>query len=78
MGARGRRRSRIGPARPPYDGLDRPRGVGTVEAMDIPSMIMGASIASVAWIGFHPWAELKRLRAMEAAIQAPEGPGETP
>ncbi|WP_158586974.1 hypothetical protein [Clavibacter lycopersici] len=46
--------------------------------MDIPSMIMGASIASVAWIGFHPWAELKRLRAMEAAIQAPEGPGETP
>ncbi|MFC3296800.1 hypothetical protein [Clavibacter michiganensis] len=43
--------------------------------MDIPSMIMGAAIASVAWIGFSPFAELKRLRAREAAAEAAEGPG---
>ncbi|WP_181030640.1 hypothetical protein [Clavibacter michiganensis] len=43
--------------------------------MDISSMIMGAAIASIAWIAFWPWAELKRLRAMEAAAEAAEGPG---
>jgi hypothetical protein len=29
-------------------------------------MLMGASIASIAWVGFYPWEKLKRLRAMEA------------
>jgi hypothetical protein len=36
--------------------------------MDTASMIMGASIASVAWVGFYPWAKLKRLRELEAAV----------
>ncbi|WP_413320279.1 hypothetical protein AA0Z99_05670 [Agrococcus sp. 1P02AA] len=30
--------------------------------MDIVSMIMGASIASVVWISVVPWSKLKRLR----------------
>jgi hypothetical protein len=34
--------------------------------MDTSSMIMGAAIASVAWIGFWPRAELARLKALEA------------
>ncbi|MEV7826708.1 hypothetical protein [Microbacterium enclense] len=34
--------------------------------MDTSSMIMGASIASVAWIAFYPWAKLRRLREIEA------------
>ena len=29
------------------------------------SMIMGAAIASVAWICFVPWTKLKELRAQE-------------
>lgn len=29
-------------------------------------MIMGGSIASVAWIAFYPWAKLKRLRELES------------
>ncbi len=33
-------------------------------------MIMGASIASVAWIGFYPWARLRRLRELEAVVDA--------
>ncbi|WP_445444855.1 hypothetical protein [Clavibacter sp. km3a] len=41
--------------------------------MDISSMIMGASIASVAWVGCYPWAKLRKLRAMEAAEAAREG-----
>ena len=32
-------------------------------------MIMGASIASIAWIGFYPWSKLKRLRELEEAAQ---------
>lgn len=32
-------------------------------------MIMGAAIASVAWIGFYPWAKLKKLRAFEEEQQ---------
>jgi hypothetical protein len=32
--------------------------------MDIPSMIMGASIASIVWIAIYPWAKLKKLREM--------------
>ncbi|WP_181028508.1 hypothetical protein [Pseudoclavibacter sp. RFBA6] len=45
--------------------------------MDISSMIMGAAIASVMWIGFVPWARLKRLRELEAQAatrDAGEGP----
>jgi hypothetical protein len=38
--------------------------------MDIASMIVGASIASVAWIAFYPWSKLKRLRELE---QRPDG-----
>jgi hypothetical protein len=38
--------------------------------MDTSSMIMGAAIASVAWVGFYPWSKLKRLRELEAAIAA--------
>lgn len=34
-------------------------------------MIMGASIASVAWIGFFPWARLRRLRELEAGVDRP-------
>lgn len=30
-------------------------------------MIMGGSIASVAWIACYPWAKLKRLQQLEAA-----------
>ena len=33
--------------------------------MDVASMIMGASIASVAWVGLYPWAKLKRLKELE-------------
>lgn len=35
--------------------------------MDIASMIMGGSIASVAWIAFYPWAKLRRLKELEDA-----------
>lgn len=40
---------------------------------------MGAAIASVAWIGFYPWAKLKKLKAFEEGQQRltpgpPEGP----
>ena len=44
--------------------------------MDISSMIMGAAIASVMWIGFVPWARLKRLPELEA--QAAGDAGEEP
>ena len=37
-----------------------------VACMDIASMIMGGSIASVAWIALTPWAKLKRLKQLEA------------
>ncbi|WP_290805615.1 hypothetical protein [Herbiconiux sp.] len=40
--------------------------------MDIASMIMGASIASVAWIAFYPWAKLKRLAELEASAEGRE------
>lgn len=33
--------------------------------MDVVSMIMGGSIASVAWVAFFPWAKLKRLKEFE-------------
>ncbi|GEM_PF-3241959 len=38
----------------------------TVAVMDIASMIMGGSIASVMWIAFYPWAKLRRLRDLES------------
>ncbi|WP_311258601.1 hypothetical protein [Microbacterium sp. WCS2018Hpa-9] len=38
--------------------------------MDIASMIMGASIVSIAWIAFWPWTQLKRLRELEAGSAA--------
>ncbi|MGO2750709.1 MAG: hypothetical protein ACTIA6_11710 [Pseudoclavibacter sp.] len=44
--------------------------------MDISSMIMGAAVASVMWIGFVPWTRLRRLRELEAkytALQAEAG-----
>jgi hypothetical protein len=43
--------------------------------MDIPSMIMGAAIASIAWIAFWPSAELRRLRALASARETDAGPG---
>jgi hypothetical protein len=39
-------------------------------AMDLPSMIMGAAIASVAWIVFVPWSRLKELREKDQAGRA--------
>ncbi|MGJ0389378.1 hypothetical protein [Microbacterium sp. CGR1] len=38
--------------------------------MDIASMIMGASIVSIAWIAFWPWAQLKRLKELESRAAA--------
>lgn len=38
-----------------------------VDDMDVASMIMGASIASIAWIAFSPWVKLKRLKELEDA-----------
>lgn len=32
-------------------------------------MIMGASIASIAWIAFYPWAQMRRLKELEAPQQ---------
>ena len=51
-----------------------PKGLISVGPMDTASMIMGASIASVAWVGFYPWAKLRRLRELEAAVKADGGP----
>lgn len=45
----------------------------SVEAMDVSSMIMGASIASVAWIAFSPWAQMRRLREIRAQNTAGTG-----
>lgn len=39
-------------------------------------MLMGASIASVAWIAFYPWTKLKRLQQLEAGTDAGTGPDE--
>ncbi|MBB4140542.1 hypothetical protein [Microbacterium invictum] len=33
--------------------------------MDIASMIMGASIASIAWVAFVPWSKLRRLKELD-------------
>lgn len=42
--------------------------------MDIAALIMGASIASVAWIAFVPWTKLKQLQTA-ASIAPAEAPG---
>ncbi|WP_267059741.1 hypothetical protein [Microbacterium sp. cx-59] len=43
--------------------------------MDIASMIMGASIASIAWIAFVPWSKFRRLRELdEGRVQEPDAP----
>jgi hypothetical protein len=44
--------------------------------MDISSMIMGAAIASVAWIAFYPWAQMRRLREIDAKNVAEDGEAE--
>jgi hypothetical protein len=43
--------------------------------MDIAAMIMGASIASVAWIAFYPWSAVKRLRELEGSQNRDTKPG---
>lgn len=40
-------------------------------------MIMGASIISIGWIAFWPWAQLKRLRVLEAELAAGPDPEAT-
>lgn len=57
----GRKRS-ISPSR----GIPATRLTRTVAVMDIASMIMGGSIASIMWIAFYPWAKLRRLRDLES------------
>lgn len=42
--------------------------------MDIASMIMRASIVSIAWIAFWPWAQLKRLKELETRAAAGPAP----
>lgn len=63
----GRKRS-LSPSRGIPDAL-LPR---TVAVMDIASMIMGGSIASVMWIAFYPWAKLRRLRDLESEADGTE------
>ncbi|WP_256221027.1 MULTISPECIES: hypothetical protein [Microbacterium] len=41
--------------------------------MDIASMIMGGSIASIMWIAFYPWAKLRRLRELESQVDGTAG-----
>ena len=44
--------------------------------MDIASLLMGASIASIAWIAVVPWSKLKRLQELDnAAAARPNGAG---
>ena len=50
----------------PSRGIPAARLTRTVAVMDIASMIMGGSIASVMWIAFYPWAKLRRLRDLES------------
>ena len=33
--------------------------------MDVSSMIMGASIASIVWLVIYPWDKVKRLKELE-------------
>ncbi|MDQ1074532.1 MULTISPECIES: hypothetical protein [Microbacterium] len=41
--------------------------------MDVSSMIMGGAIASIAWIAFYPWAQMRRLREIDAHAAAEGG-----
>ncbi|GMA33029.1 hypothetical protein [Litorihabitans aurantiacus] len=41
--------------------------------MDIPSMIMGAAIASILWIVYYPSTKLKRLKQLEEEAARPDG-----
>ncbi len=41
--------------------------------MDTVSLIMGASIASIAWIAFVPWTKLARLRELDAERERDSG-----
>ncbi|WP_186317815.1 hypothetical protein [Curtobacterium sp. 9128] len=43
--------------------------------MDMPSMIMGAAIASVAWVACWPWTKLRKLQALEAERTGPDTAG---
>lgn len=52
--------------------------VSRLGVMDIASMIMGASIISIAWIAFWPWAQLKRLRELKGRAAAGPDPDSTP
>ena len=52
--------------RSPPRGIPTARLTRTVAVMDIASMIMGGSIASIMWIAFYPWAKLRRLRDLES------------
>lgn len=36
-------------------------------------MIMGGAIASIAWIAFYPWAQMRRLREIDAHAAAEGG-----
>lgn len=48
-------------------------GAHSVEDMDVSSMIMGGAIASIAWIAFYPWAQMRRLREIDAQAAAEAG-----
>lgn len=50
----------------PSRGIPTARPPRTVAVMDIASMIIGGSIASVMWIALYPWAKLRRLRDLES------------
>lgn len=54
-------------------GIRRRLDAHNVEIMDVSSVIMGASIASVAWIAFSPWAQMRRLREIDAQNTAGTG-----
>jgi len=41
-------------------------------------MIMGAAIASVAWICFVPWTKLKQLRTEQERQERTDPPGTDP
>ncbi|WP_344818572.1 hypothetical protein [Microbacterium soli] len=40
--------------------------------MDISSLIMGASIASIVWIACYPWSKLRRLKQLEEESRGAE------
>lgn len=60
--------------RTPHRGMRQPHALPRLSAMDIASMIMGASIISIAWIAFWPWTQLRRLRELESRAAAGPDP----